>query len=417
MGAILKDLEAKNANLAKLLQDVLDEELGPIRTDTREFANLSGETKAKWEKLQTDIAETNAEIKALKILVSTPKISGFDSPEVKEEHKQASKRAFDKALRLGWGRLDEEERKYVKLESESGIRLEAKTLYASDATTGGFLATPEFVNDLIKAIVLVSPMMDLVDVRMTSNPYIMIPKRTQTSTASRIAEQATRVETQNPKFGMVQVFPYESYALTLVSRTDLDDAEIDLAQFINDDQSVQFAKLAGSELINGLGSGSNQCLGILKDTNITGASNLVTTANSLAIAVGDITKLLHSIKTGYRMGSNWIGTTETLGYLRGLTDTTGRPLLQPFGSSANPDSLYGYPYIEMPDMPQIAANAYAMGFGNWKTAYQAVVRKQMTIVTLNERYADLNAVGFMGYYRFGGQTKLSEAVNLLKIHS
>jgi predicted phage gp36 major capsid-like protein len=39
----------------------------------------------------------------------------------------------------------------------------------------------------------------------------------------------------------------------------------------------------------------------------------------------------------------------------------------------------------------------------------------MTIIPLMERYADQNAVGYLGYYRFGGQTKLAEAINVLKV--
>lgn len=284
----------------------------------------------------------------------------------------------------------------------------------------GFLAVPEFVNDLIKAIVLISPMLGVVDVRQTSNPFIMIPKRTSTGTASRIAEQVTRTETTNAKFGLVQVTPFESYALTLVSVTDLDDSEIDLAQFVNDDMSEQFAKLAGNEIINGAGPGSGQCLGFLNDSGITGSATTSSVAGSWNAS--DFTKLLHSLKTGYRQGAVFLGTTESLGQIRGLTDTTGRPLWQPFGADGATGKIYGYDYIEAPDMPQTALNggasqAYALAFGNFKKGYQAVIRKQMSVRTLTERYADQNAVGYLGYYRFGGVTKLSEAIKVMKCHS
>lgn len=422
--AIYDTLDAKYQNLFKLLQDGLEEQFGPIRED---LTGLSGESKAFLERINQKFQEYETEVKALKLASQRPALSQSD-----EKQELATKRraAMNNAMRVGWGRLSAEEKSLVKHGSEdpyarelqyaAGVSgaTELKTLYQADGTTGGFLAVPEFINDLIKAIVLVSPMLSVVDVRMTNQPYIMIPKRTQTGIAARVAEQATRTETQNPKFGLVQVFPFESYSLVLVSRTDIDDAEIDLAQFVMDDMSVQFAKLAGQEMVSGTGSGAGQCLGFLNDSSITATTSSV----AGSFNASDFTKLIHSLKTGYRQGAVMLGTTETLGQIRGLTDTTGRPLWMPFGSDGATGKIYGYDYIETPDMPQTALNggssqALALAFGNFKLGYQAVIRKQMTIVPLMERYADQNAIGYLGYYRFGGTTKLSEAIKLLKCHS
>lgn len=423
---IYNTTEEKYQNLIKLFEGKLDEDLGPIRES---FENLSGETKSFLEQMNAKFHEQEEEIKQLKLAAQRPTLGGDDE---QKEISLKRRKAMNRALKHGWGALSKEDKGFVHHASSDPYAnamvarpgqdpdLEAKTLYAADGTTGGFLAVPEFVNDLIKAIVLISPMLGVVDVRQTNNPYIMIPKRTSTGTASRIAEQVTRTETTNPRFGLVQVTPFESYALTLVSQTDLDDSEIDLAQFVNDDMSEQFAKLAGAEIINGAGPGSGQCLGFLNDTSITGAATTSSVAGSWNAS--DFTKLIHSLKTGYRQGAVFLGATESLGQIRGLTDTTGRPLWQPFGADGATGQIYGYNFIEAPDMPQTALNggssqALALAFGNFKKGYQAVIRKQMSIRTLNERYADQNAVGYLGYYRFGGVTKLSEAIRVMKCHS
>ncbi len=416
--------EEKYQNLISLFESKLTSDLGPIRES---FENLSGETKAYLADINKKFHEQEEEIKQLKLAAQRPALGGDDG---EKELSTKRRQAMNQALKHGWGSLSKEDKQLVKHGSSDPFAdamvarpgqdpaLESKTMYAADGTTGGFLAVPEFVLDLIKAIVLISPMMGVVDVRMTNNPYIMIPKRTSTGTASRIAEQVTRTETTNAKFGLVQVTPFESYALTLVSQTDLDDSEIDLAQFVNDDQSEQFAKLAGNEIINGTGPGVGQCFGFLNDTTITSTTSSVAGSWNAS----DFTKLLHSLKTGYRQGAVFLGTTESLGQIRGLTDTTGRPLWQPFGADGATGKIYGYDYIEAPDMPQTALNggssqALALAFGNFKKGYQAVVRKQMVIRTLNERYADQNAVWYLGYYRFGGTVKLSEAIKLMKCHS
>lgn len=423
---IYDTVDAKYQNLIKLFEGKLTEDLGPIRES---FENLAGETKSFLEQVNKKFHEQEEEIKALKLAAQRPTLGGDDEGK---ERSVKSRKAMNRALKHGWGALSKEDKGLVFHASSDPYanamvarpgqdpELESKTLYSADGTTGGFLAVPEFVNDLIKAIVLISPMMAVVDVRMTNNPYIMIPKRTSTGIASRIAEQVTRTETQNPKFGLVQVTPFESYGLTLVSQTDLDDAEIDLAQFVNDDMSEQFAKLAGNEIINGVGPGAGQCQGFVTNTDITGAATTSSVAGSWNAS--DFTKLMHSLKTGYRQGAVFTGTTESLGQIRGLTDSTGRPLWMPFGADGATGKIYGYDYIEAPDMPQTSLNggnsqALALAFGNFKKGYQVVVRKQMSIRTLMERYADQNAVGYLGYYRFGGLVKLSEAIKLMKCHS
>lgn len=428
---VLKELEQKNANVAHLFTQVLDEEVGPLRTSTADLEKMSAETKQYIERMEADMRKYEAEMKALKALLNRPGLIGFDDPKAKAE---MSRKAFDKALKKGWGRLSPEEQKLVKHDDEAGITsgekighgldMDYKALYGADLTTGGFLTVPEYVNELIEAVVLESDMHSLVNVRTTGNPYIKIPKRTQTASASRIVEQATRAETQNPKFGMVQVFPYEAYALSLISRTDLDDSELDLGSFIMSEFATQFGKLEGNEIINGTGAGDNQCLGFLNDTTITGAqysgsgggTGYILSTGSGTFTYQNLVDTLHACKTAYRKGASWVFTTETLGAMRKLVDSTGRPLWGPMGADM-PGQLLGYPYAEMPDMPQVAANNFAIAFGNWKRAYTLVIRKQVSIQVLQERYADQAAVGYMGYYRFGGTTTLSEAIHCLKIHS
>ena len=174
----------------------------------------------------------------------------------------------------------------------------------------------------------------------------------------------------------------------------------------------QFAKLEGAEILNGTGSG--QCAGIMNDPTVTIGA---TTAAQGTLDFKSFVTLIHSIKTGYRKGASFVFTTETLGQIRSLTDLQGRPLWTPFGAQNLPGSIYGYPYAEMPDMPQIGNGTKTVLFGNFKRGYQFLMRKQVSIQTLMERYADQNAIGYLGYYRFGGTVKLGECMKLMQIHS
>jgi len=428
MGA-LQNLAEKNASVAHLLTQVLDEEVGPIRTELNEVkSKMSGETRQYIERLEQDLQKQEAELKSLKSIVNRPgAVASMDSPE---EKKRASREAFTKALRHGWGTLSPEEKKLVPHDNQlanqekvgHGQLTEHKTMFGSDATTGGFLATPEVADELIKAVVQISDFHSLVNVRMTANPWVMIRKRIQTGSASRTPEQATRTETQTPKFGMVQVQPYAAYALTKISTQDLDDSELDLPSFIMAEFAEQFAKLEGYEIANGNGAGANQCVGFLQDSDIvstaypgTGGTTGYTTSSATGgFGYSDLVDLVHALKPVYRKGASWAFTTETLGDMRKLTDAVGRPLWGPMGGDL-PGKLLEYTYQEMVDMPSVASGKFPIAFANWKQWYTLVVRKQVSVRVLQERYADEDAFGYMGYYRFGGNVTLAEAGHVLKI--
>ncbi len=106
--------------------------------------------------------------------------------------------------------------------------------------------------------------------------------------------------------------------------------------------------------------------------------------------------------------------TETLADVRTLTDSQNRPIIWP-ASADLPTSLMGYDYREMVDMPAVASGNFPIAFANWKQWYTLVIRKQVSVRVLNERYADQDATGYMGYYRFGGNVTLSEAGHVMKI--
>jgi HK97 family phage major capsid protein len=423
MATDIKQAQEQVGSTFHLFQQYLDEKLGAVRTEVEALKSnhtLTGEDKTLLERLQADMNAQAADLKRLQVAANAP--GGFGiSPEMEEKRLQVErKNAFNKVLRNGVGSLSQEERKHIKLDVEAGVNTEYKAMYSNDATTGGFLTTPEYVNQLIEFIVLVSPMPGLVDMRYTVKPWVMTPRVTQVPSAVRVAEQATRTETQNPRFGLVQNFPYESYAFTLVSRTDLDDAELDLGEYLMRSFSTQFAKLQGFEYLLGRGSNSGESLGLLNDPVINnGGNGSVTTAATGALDYPALVKLKQSLKPNYWPSSTWIFTNETLGAIQMLTDSQNRPLWVPFGGTL-PETLFGRPYVIMPDMPQMAANggsagALAIAVGSFKDAYQGVVRKQVSMQTLYERYADQNAVGFFAYFRFGGTVKLQEAVKTLRV--
>jgi HK97 family phage major capsid protein len=316
-----------------------------------------------------------------------------------------ARKAYNTFMRKGVDRMGDDEK---------------KVLLVSNDTTGGYLAPPTFVQNIIKAVVLFSPMRDLVNVVTIGTGELQQPKRTGTSAATRVGETSTRTESTNPSWGLVKIGAPEMYAEARISNVNLEDSAFDLEKELTDDFSEQFGVTEGNEVING--NGVNKCLGIL-DASAAGPSTPIayTASGSSATIAGasgsmadGLINLFHSVKTAYAANGRWALNRLSLGKVRLLKDTTGQYLWQPGVAVGMPNSILGAPYTECPDMPDEAANAFPIAFGDWKRAYTLTERIDMAITRDPLTLANVGQVKFFARRRVGGQVVLGEALRLLK---
>ena len=85
--------------------------------------------------------------------------------------------------------------KFLRKGKELLTEDETKVLTVSDDTTGGYLAIPEYVQEIIKAETEISPIRAVARVRQTGNISVQVPKRTGQFTAVWVGETETRSET------------------------------------------------------------------------------------------------------------------------------------------------------------------------------------------------------------------------------
>lgn len=319
------------------------------------------------------------------------------------------KKAYDTFLRRGDSVLNQDERKVLTVSSDP---------------TGGYLAPPEYVKEIIKAIVLISPFRSIVNVRQSAAAELQLPKRTQTAAATRVSEIGTRSETQNPQWGLMKIPAPEMYAEARISMANLEDSAFDLEAELRQEFAEQFAVTEGNEVANGNGVG--KCLGFL-DANAAGPGTAIanTVSGSAATIAGPsgsagdgIVNLFHAVKTGYAANGRWVLNRASLGKIRLLKDTEGRYLWQPATlanlTEANPGTILGAPITECPDMPNEGAGTFPVAFGDWKRAYTMVDRVDMVITRDPYTVASSGQVKFFARRRMGGQVVLGEAIRLLK---
>jgi len=339
------------------------------------------------------IAEQNAEqikeqVSKIETMVTRPD-SGFESKQVDEYLN-----AFDRYCRKGLDGLQPDEK---------------KALTVSNDSTGGYLAPPEYVRELLKTITEISPIRSIARVRSTGARSIQIPKRDGQFAAQWVSESGTRSETTGYTVGLEELPAHEMYALVDISEQDLEDTVFDLEAEMQSEFAEQFAKAEGTAFVSGNAVGKPQ--GFM-DATITEVNS-----GSAAAVTGDgLISLVHNIKSDYTRNGTFVFNRATLASVRKLKDTAGQYVFQTGmmlgGNMVN--TILGHPYVEATDMPSEGSNTYPVAFGDFRRAYMIVDRVNLAVLRDPFTQATTGNVRYIARKRVGGQVIQSEAINKLK---
>lgn len=287
---------------------------------------------------------------------------------------------------------------------------EVKALTLSTETTGGFLAPPEYVAEMITNIVEFSNVRPLCRIRSTSRPSVQFPKRTGTAAAAWVKETGTRSETTNPSYGMEEIPTHEMYGLVKVSKQDLEDAVFDLEAFLQEELSEQFGLSEGLAFISGNAVGKPE--GMLTNASVSYTAN----GHATELQADGLISIYYDVKEPYLINSHWVMSRSTLKTVRQLKDGTGQYLWTPgIKTDARPATILDRPYITAPDMPTVGAGTFPILFGDFRRAYMIVDRLVMEMMTDPYSSKSTGMVEFSARRRVGGQVILPEAIRKLKI--
>ena len=370
-------------------QDVdtlVDSKLSVIEEKLNGLEDINQEiTLAK--QTQDDI---KGQVEQLETVMKRP-TSGYEAKQIDE-----SCAAFESYCRKGLEGLDDAEK---------------KALTVSNDSTGGYLAPPEYVRELLKTVTEISPIRSIARVRSTGQRSIQVPKRSSQFSASWVAEAGTRSETTGYNVALEELPAHELYALVDISEQNLEDTVFDLESEMQSEFAEQFAKAEGTAFVSGNAVGKPEGLltnGDVSESNSGHASTL--------LADGLIT-LVHSIKSDYSRNGTFVFNRSTLSAIRKLKDTAGQYVFQAGMSlqAGVPNTILGFPYIEATDMPDVAANAYPVLFGDFRRAYMIVDRVALAVTRDPFTQATSGNVRYIARRRVGGQVVQAEAVVKQKV--
>tara|TARA_Y100000361_G_scaffold150279_1_gene165747 strand:+ start:765 stop:1979 length:1215 start_codon:yes stop_codon:yes gene_type:complete len=336
-------------------------------------------------KTQADQEKMSEQLDNLETVLKRPG-SGYTTAEIDVHVK-----AFDQYCRKGFDNLEPDEK---------------KALTVSNDSTGGYLAPPEYVRELIKTVTEISPIRSIARVRSTGARSIQVPKRTGQFAAQWVAESGTRSETTGYQVGLEEIPAHEHYALVDISEQDLEDTVFNLEAEMQSEFAEQFAKAEGTAFVSGDAVGKPE--GILTNSSVGQAVS----GSAAALTADGLLTLVHSIKSNYGANGRFVFNRSTLAAIRKLKDTAGQYVFQAGMSLQGgvPNTILGYPYVEATDMPDIAANAFPIVFGDFNRAYQIVDRVALAVLRDPFTQATTGNVRYIARRRVGGQVILPEAI-------
>lgn len=310
---------------------------------------------------------------------------------------------------------------YVRQGDTTSLRaLETKALSAGSNADGGYLVPVELEHSIGERLAAISPIRSLATVQEISGNVYKKPLMTAGPATGWVGETDSRSQTTSPTLDALSFPAMELYAMPAATATLLDDAAINIDEWIASEVELTFAVQEGAAFVNG--DGTNKPTGFLSSDTVANASwvwgklGYVASGAAGAFASSNpsdaLVDLIYALKAGYRQNGTFIMNRKTQAAIRKFKDTGGGYLWQPPAQAGGRASLMTFPLVEAEEMPDVAANSFSIAFGDFKRGYLIVDRRGVNV--LRDPYSAKPYVLFYTTKRVGGGVQDFDAIKLMK---
>ncbi|HWA42164.1 MAG TPA: phage major capsid protein [Hypericibacter adhaerens] len=299
-------------------------------------------------------------------------------------------------------------------------RGEEKALSIGVNADGGYLVPTETDTEITRLMTALSPIRAISSVRQVSTALYRRPVTTAGPATGWVAETDARPQTASQTIDALSFPTAELYAMPAATSAFLEDAAVDVGQWIADEVNAAFAQQEGAAFVNG--NGVNKPKGFLSETTVAEASwswgklGYIATGVSGDFPASDqsdaLVDLVYALKAGYRQNASFVMNRRTQAAIRKLKDDSGNYIWQPAATADGRATLMGFPLVEAEDMPDIGANAMAIAFGDFRRGYLVVDRRGVNV--LRDPYSAKPYVLFYTTKRVGGGVQNYDAIKLMK---
>lgn len=307
---------------------------------------------------------------------------------------------------------------YLKTGSVAG--LEVKAGLSSGASSGGYVVPPETERAIERRLMAVSPMREIASVRTVAGGVFRKPVSTAGVAAGWVAETEARPETDPATLALLEFPAADLYANPAATQGLLDDAMVNLDEWLAGEVEDAFAAQETSAFVTG--NGVNKPKGFLAYDTVAdsahewGKIGYVASGAAGGFAESDpadkLIDLIYAPKAQYRANGRFVMNRKTVSAVRKFKDADGHYVWQPAQRLGETASLMGYPVTEIETMPDVATGSLSIAFGDFQRGYLIVDRAGVRV--LRDPFTAKPYVLFYTTKRVGGGVQNFDAIKLMK---
>lgn len=301
-----------------------------------------------------------------------------------------------------------------------GLSLEGKALSTAVAADGGYLVDPQTAETIRSMQVSTSSIRQIANVvNVEASSFDVLIDRSEVG-SGWASETGAQTETATPLIERISIRLHELSAMPKASQRLLDDSAFDVEGWLAGKIATRFLRAESAAFVNG--DGVDKPRGFLLPAKVpnaswtwgslgyvpSGAASDFPTTN----AVDCIVNLIYALGAEYRANASFVMNSKTAGAVRKMKDADGRFMWSDGLAAAEPARLMGYPVLICEDMPDIAANAHAIAFGDFRAGYTIAERPDLRV--LRDPFSAKPHVLFYATKRVGGDISDYAAIKLLK---
>ena len=308
---------------------------------------------------------------------------------------------------------------YLKTGAAAQV-LEVKAGLSGGASSGGYVVPPETERAIERRLMAASPMREIATVRTVASGLFRKPVSTAGVASGWVAETAGRPETDPATLALLEFPAADLYANPAATHALLDDALLDLDEWLAAEVEDAFAAQETQAFVNG--DGVNKPRGFLSYPTVADAGaawgqiGYVASGAAGGFASGSpadrLIDLVYAPKAQYRPNGRFVMNRRTVSSIRKFKDADGNYIWQPAARLGETASLLGYPVTEIETMPDVAANSLSIGFGDFQRGYLIVDRAGVRV--LRDPYSAKPYVLFYTTKRVGGGVQNFDAIKVMK---
>lgn len=379
-------------------------------------ADTAAEVKAALAEFVSDVRGFQGEVKVLvkeqqeRVAMLDRKMAGYGRPPLAAaaELGVPHRKAFAAYLRTG----DDD--------GLRGIVPEGKALTTAVAADGGYLVDPqtaEAVKSVLVSTASIRAIAQVVQVEAASFDVLVDRSEVGSGWATEAGAQA---ETATPLLDRVSIRLHELSAMPKASQRLLDDSAFDVEGWLAGKIATRFLRAESAAFVSG--DGMDKPRGFLTAPKVANASwawgslGYVPSGAASDFAATNpadcIINLVYALGAEYRANASFVMNSKTAGAVRKMKDADGRFLWSDGLAAGEPARLMGYPVLICEDMPDIAAGAHAIAFGDFRAGYTIAERPDLRI--LRDPFSAKPHVLFYASKRVGGDVTDYAAIKLLR---